>query len=166
MEIRTDSYQPSSTNNRVRHLRPELKCSLLVPRECDRGSLEHSGMGFSTLIARAPGNMAGPPVKCQEHDNSSEDIDNTAAVAYRFINKMGDAPSRDLCQLTLGMWNWCIDHQITISAEHLLGSQNQVPGKTLTLTLTLGLTLTLTLTLTLGQRLHKSPMPIPCMGCN
>ena len=54
-------------------------------------------------------------------------IDNTAAVAY--INKMGGVPSRDLCQLALRMWNWCIDRHITISAEHLPGSQNQVADK-------------------------------------
>ena len=39
---------------------------------------------------------------------------------------MGSAPSRNLCQLELGMWNWWIDSHITISAEHLPGSQNQV----------------------------------------
>ena len=54
-------------------------------------------------------------------------IDNTAAVAY--INKMGGATSRDLCQLALEMWNWCIDRHITISAEHLPGSQNQVADR-------------------------------------
>ena len=44
---------------------------------------------------------------------------------------MGGAPSRDLCQLTLGTWNWCIDCHITISVEHLPGSQNQVPDRDL-----------------------------------
>ena len=54
-------------------------------------------------------------------------IDNTAAVTY--INRMGGAPSRDLCQLALKMWNWCIDHHITISAEHLPGSLNQTADR-------------------------------------
>ena len=51
-------------------------------------------------------------------------IDNTAAVVH--INKMGGTHSTNLCQLALKMWNWCLDRQMTISAEHLPGSQNQL----------------------------------------
>ena len=51
-------------------------------------------------------------------------IDNTIAVAH--INKMGGTHSWHLCQLTIKVWNWCLDRRITISAEHLPGSLNQL----------------------------------------
>ena len=51
-------------------------------------------------------------------------IDNTTAVAH--INKMGGTHSWHLCQLAIKVWNWCLDRRITISAEHLPGSLNQL----------------------------------------
>jgi len=51
-------------------------------------------------------------------------IDNTTAVAH--IIKMGGTHSWHLCQLTIKVWNWCLDRSITISAEHLPGSLNQL----------------------------------------
>ena len=49
-------------------------------------------------------------------------IDNTSAVAY--INRMGGVHSRELCQIAINMWNWCLDRDLTISAEHLPVIQN------------------------------------------
>ena len=49
-------------------------------------------------------------------------IDNTSAVAY--INHTGGVHSRELCQIAINMWNWCLDRDLTISAEHLPGIQN------------------------------------------
>ncbi len=54
-------------------------------------------------------------------------IDNTAAVAY--VNKMGGLHSKDLCQLALQVWDWCLSRSLTISAEHLPGSLNQLADK-------------------------------------
>ena len=49
-------------------------------------------------------------------------IDNTTAVAY--VNRMGGVHSWEVCQIAIKMWNWCLERQLTISAEHLPGSQN------------------------------------------
>ena len=54
-------------------------------------------------------------------------IDNTAAVAY--VNKMGGLHSKDLCQLALQIWDWCLSRNLTISAEHLPGSLNRLTDK-------------------------------------
>ena len=54
-------------------------------------------------------------------------IDNTAAVAY--VNKMGGLHSKNLCQLALQVWDWCLSRNLTISAEHLPGSLNQLADK-------------------------------------
>lgn len=51
-------------------------------------------------------------------------IDNTTAVAQ--INKMGGTHSSTLCQIALNMWEWCLQRKITISAEHLPGTLNQI----------------------------------------
>ena len=129
VESGTDSHQPTGPNNRVGCLRPGLGCNLFVQQGCNRRSLEQSGVASSYQLQGAPSCMAGSPCypKNMRNCHVHLKIDNTAAVAY--INKMGGAPSRDLCQLALRMWNWCIDHHITISAEHLPGSQNQVADR-------------------------------------
>ena len=54
-------------------------------------------------------------------------IDNTAAVAY--VNKMGGLHSKDLCQLALQVWDWCLSRNLTISEEHLPGSMNRLVDK-------------------------------------
>ena len=54
-------------------------------------------------------------------------IDNTAAVAH--INKMGGVHSKHLCSLALEVWDWCLCQDLTISAEHLPGSMNQLADK-------------------------------------
>ena len=54
-------------------------------------------------------------------------IDNIAAVAY--VNRMGGLHSKNLCQLALQVWDWCLSRNLTILAEHLSGSQNQLADK-------------------------------------
>ena len=49
-------------------------------------------------------------------------MDNTAAVAY--INKMGGTQSQVLSNLALDLWEWCIHHQMEVSAQHLPGHLN------------------------------------------
>ena len=48
--------------------------------------------------------------------------DNMTTVSY--INKQGGTYSLLLCRLTLDLWDWCDQHQITISAVHLAGESN------------------------------------------
>ncbi len=49
-------------------------------------------------------------------------MDNLSAVAY--INKMGGTHSKTLAKLAIDLWNWCLDHKIHMSAEHLPGVLN------------------------------------------
>ena len=49
-------------------------------------------------------------------------LDNTTAVAY--INNQGGTRSPSLTSLTLEQWNWCLQHNILITAEHLSGVSN------------------------------------------
>ena len=49
-------------------------------------------------------------------------MDNVSAVAY--INKMGGTHSQTLANLAIDLWNWCLDHKIQVSAEHLPGVLN------------------------------------------
>lgn len=37
---------------------------------------------------------------------------------------MGGTRSGKLCDLVLQMWNWCIQKQLTVYSEHLLGRLN------------------------------------------
>ena len=119
-----DSHQPTRTNNRVGRLQPGAAC--LSPEDAT-GSVWSSQerllhINCKEILAEWLGLQcyAKNMRNCHVHLK----IDNTAAVGY--INKMRSAPLRNLCQLELGMWNWCIDGHITISAEHLPGSQNQL----------------------------------------
>ena len=52
---------------------------------------------------------------------------NTAAVAH--INNMGGVHSEYLCSLALEVWDWCLCQDLTISAEHLPGSMNQLADR-------------------------------------
>ena len=51
-------------------------------------------------------------------------IDNISAVTY--INQKGGTHSTQLSNLALEIWEWCLQHQLTIQAEHLPGSLNWV----------------------------------------
>ena len=49
-------------------------------------------------------------------------LDNVTAVT--FINRMGGTHSKPLCQLALALWEWCIQRNLFLVAEHLPGQQN------------------------------------------
>ena len=49
-------------------------------------------------------------------------MDNFAAVTY--VNQKRDTCSQSLCQLTISIWEWCQDKNITLLAEHLPGHLN------------------------------------------
>ena len=49
-------------------------------------------------------------------------FDNMTTVSY--INKQGGTHSLLLCRLALDLWDWCDQHQITISAVHLAGEND------------------------------------------
>ena len=49
-------------------------------------------------------------------------LDNVTAVTY--INKLGGTHSPVLCQLALTIWDWCIQRDIFLLAEHLPGKDN------------------------------------------
>lgn len=49
-------------------------------------------------------------------------MDNTCAVAY--LNRKGGVHSKPLCKVALSLWQWCLDRQLTVSAEHLPGIEN------------------------------------------
>ena len=50
--------------------------------------------------------------------------DNFSSVSY--INKRGGTHSKSLCQLSLDMWSYLINNNITCSATHIPGSENNV----------------------------------------
>ena len=49
-------------------------------------------------------------------------LDNTTAVTY--VNNQGGTRSPSLTLLTLELWNWCLQRNILITAEHLPGVSN------------------------------------------
>ena len=49
-------------------------------------------------------------------------LDNTTAVTY--VNNQGGTRSPSLTLLTLELWNWCLQRNILIAAEHLPGASN------------------------------------------
>ena len=49
-------------------------------------------------------------------------LDNITAIS--FINRMGGTHSITLSELATEIWNWCIERQIMIHAEHLPGVEN------------------------------------------
>ena len=48
--------------------------------------------------------------------------DNIPAV--RYINRKGGTRSKDLCKLSLALWDYCIDHNILLRAVYFRGSDN------------------------------------------
>ena len=51
-------------------------------------------------------------------------MDNTSAVAY--LNHMGGTRSPTLSAQAQDLWQWCLARGITLSAEHLAGTSNEV----------------------------------------
>ena len=49
-------------------------------------------------------------------------LDNVTAVTY--INKLGGTHSQALCQLALTIWDWCVQRDVFLVAEHLPGKDN------------------------------------------
>ena len=54
-------------------------------------------------------------------------IDNTTAVAY--INNQGGTVSMKLISLTQDLWMWCLERNIHIQAQYLLGVMNQTADR-------------------------------------
>lgn len=50
--------------------------------------------------------------------------DNTTSLSY--INKQGGTRSLPLINLATEVWNWCIDNQIMIQAQHIQGLNNTI----------------------------------------
>merc|ERR1712074_235830 len=48
--------------------------------------------------------------------------DNTTVCSY--LNKKGGTRSQTLCQQTIDLWDWCINHQIELIAMHVPGVDN------------------------------------------
>ena len=46
-------------------------------------------------------------------------LDNVTTVTY--INKLGGTHSQPLCQLALTIWEWCVQRNVFLVAEHLPG---------------------------------------------
>jgi len=51
-------------------------------------------------------------------------LDNITAVTY--INKMGGTHSQSLCYLAIQLWEWSLERNIFLSAEHLPGKENTI----------------------------------------
>ena len=51
-------------------------------------------------------------------------LDNLTAVTY--INKMGGTHSQALCDLAISLWDWSLQQNIYLYAEHLPGKENTV----------------------------------------
>ena len=56
-------------------------------------------------------------------------LDNTTAVTY--VNNQGGTRSPSLTLLTLELWNWCLQRNILITAEHLPGVSNVLADREL-----------------------------------
>ena len=54
-------------------------------------------------------------------------LDNVTAVTY--INKLGGTHSKPLCQLALTVWEWCLQRNVFLVAEHLPGKDNIVADR-------------------------------------
>ncbi|XP_041469922.1 uncharacterized protein LOC121419534 [Lytechinus variegatus] len=54
-------------------------------------------------------------------------IDNTTAVSY--INEMGGIKSKECDELAQILWNWCIEHDIWVTAAHLPGVENVIADR-------------------------------------
>lgn len=50
-------------------------------------------------------------------------IDNRTVIAY--INKKGGTHSRNLSDLSIQVWEWCLSREIAIQAEHIPDRENQ-----------------------------------------
>lgn len=61
---------------------------------------------------------------CQSTSSQSSQkmTDNIACMFY--INQEGGACSHSLCTETIKLWNWCINHKVTITTSCLPGCQN------------------------------------------
>ena len=49
-------------------------------------------------------------------------LDNVTAITY--LNQMGGAHSGLLSRLAIEVWNWCLQRNVIIHAEHLPGREN------------------------------------------
>ena len=45
-------------------------------------------------------------------------------TAIAFLNRMGGTLSQELSDLAVRIWEWCIEKEIVVHAEHLLGKEN------------------------------------------
>ena len=87
-----------------------------------RWSLQESTHHINCLELLA-GSLA---VKCFTKSKAKAQVlllmDNVTAVTY--INNMGGTHSRLLSQLAKNLWDWCLSHNVLLSAQYIPGIQN------------------------------------------
>ena len=82
----------------------------------------HSHINYLELLAALYALQAFVPNLRDVHVRLK--LDNSTAVAY--INKMGGIKSPSLNSLSRTLWEWCIERNIIISAQHIPGKENLV----------------------------------------
>ena len=113
--------QTTKYDNRVRCFQYGVGSS--ARRAADRGKVVHGGSFTSHKLL-----AAFLALQCfAKHGHNATilmRLDSVTAVTY--INKLGGTHSLPLCQLALTIWNWFIQREIFLLAEHLPGKDNVI----------------------------------------
>ena len=118
----------SPTNPRPHHrdgcVTPGLGCSIRADEY--RQSLVGRREGTAHRCVGASGWSSGNKTftKGRENLHVYLRMDNMTAITY--INQMGGTRSQTLSQEACNLWHWCLQQGITLSAEHLPGTENTV----------------------------------------
>jgi hypothetical protein len=84
-----------------------------LPRSVNRGEMVATREHTSHKLPRAPSRALSSQMFYQIH-----------VTAVTYINKMGGTHSRLLSQLAKNLWDWCLSHNVLLSAQYIPGIQN------------------------------------------
>lgn len=122
LEWQSDFRLSTRPHNRVRRQRFRLGHAL-------RGFLHRRKMVLHRMLSAYQLLMAGSfAIRCWIKQKVKCSVllkmDNVAAV--RYANHLGETRSKTLLDIARTLWEYCLSNQISLSAEHLPGSSNQV----------------------------------------
>ena len=92
----------------------------------DRWEMVPRGSHSPYKLSRTASCVSSTTVLCQAQQwgHNSDEVGQCHSGDILYINKLGGTHSQILCQLALKIWDWCIQRDVLLVAEHLPGKDN------------------------------------------
>ena len=98
----------------------------LLPGRKSRGNVVIRVNEVSHKLSGTPGCLSSDPTFVKHKTNLMVYLQLYTVTAQSYINKKGGTLSFSLSQLAKQAWSWCMEREISLIADHILGKENMI----------------------------------------